>query len=175
MKKLMLAIILLAAVTLVACAVDTDDEATGEPALPGTTSTAAGSDNSVADPDAPVSTGIPGSDGYPGPDDNSALPATALPAGYPVPSRAPTRDPYPSSYAILIRPAGVQCEDPLYADMDAAVADLKSAGVKVHEVSQVELMVCQACGCPTSNHYRVRIEPLDLETALTLGWERAWE
>ena len=177
MKKLFLVMILLAAVMLAACSGGGEDEATEEPgdnapALPEATPADSGSDSSDDDGDKP------GSDGYPGPLD-SGYPAPSLPApispGYPAPSPGPTVDAYPGGFAALIRPAGLQCEDPSYADMDAAVAELEGAGIKVHEVSRVDMMVCEACGCPTSDHFRVLIEPADLAAALLLGWARSYQ
>ena len=178
MKKLFVVMILLAAVMLAACSSGGDDEATEEPgdntpALPEATPADSGSDGTDDDGDEP------GSDGYPGPLDDSGYPAPLLPTpvspGYPAPSLVPTVDAYPGGFAILIRPAGVQCEDPLFADMDAAVAELEGAGIGVREASRFEMMVCQACGCPTSEQFRVLIDPADLDAALLLGWARSYE
>ena len=177
MKKLFLVMILLAAVALAACSGGSDDDATEEPGDNGpglleVTPADSGSDSPVDDGDEP------GSDGYPGPSDGgypAPLLPTAIPPGYPAPSPQPTLDAYPGGFAILIRPAGQQCEDPTFADMDAAVAELESAGIKVHEVSRLDMLVCEACGCPTSEHFRVLIDPADLEIAQPLGWVRSYQ
>ena len=175
MKKFLLVMILLAAVALTGC-FGGDDEATEEPGddfpgLPEATPDGSGSDG-TDDGDEP------GSGGYPGPPEEPGYPAPVLPTpispGYPAPSPAPTPDPYPGGFAIFIRPAGLQCEDPTYADMDAAVAELEEAGITVREISQIDMMVCEACGCPTSEQFRVLIDPADVAAVLLLGWERSY-
>jgi hypothetical protein len=176
MKKLILLLILLAAVALTGCFGD-DEEATGEPGedvpvLPVATPAESGSDG-TDDGDEP------GSDGYPGPPEEPGYPAPLLPTaispGYPAPSPEATSDPYPGGFAIFTQPAGLQCEEPLFADMDAAVAQLKEAGIEVHEISRLDLMVCEACGCPTSVQFRVLIDPADVAAALRLGWQRSYQ
>jgi len=115
-------------------------------------------------------------DGYPPP---SELPGKALPEGYPPPTEAPATDPYPAGEAIwIIRPVGEQCAEAdsnTYVDLQEAVAALSAAGVRVEEAEMVELVVCQACGCPTSTHYRAQIALADLERAAALGWARESE
>jgi hypothetical protein len=61
-------------------------------------------------------------------------------------------------------------EDADYADLQEAVAALIAAGVPVYETGMVDLIVCAACGCPTSAHYRVQISQSDLVNAEALGW-----
>lgn len=95
-------------------------------------------------------------DGYP------AEPTTAPDAGYP----AETAEGW------VIRPAGEQCAESLaYPTADSAVADLEAAGVEILAVEETELVVCEACGCPTSAHYRVLISGEDMPTAFSLGWQ----
>lgn len=111
--------------------------------------------------------------------------ATATSASYPVPSPEPTLqltayppptpvpDPYPDGTVSILRPWGSQCEDEstfTYANLDEAVDALASEGVEVLEAETVGLMVCEACGCPTSEHFRVLIQADDLATAQPLGW-----
>ncbi|MFZ0545836.1 MAG: hypothetical protein WAM60_10390 [Candidatus Promineifilaceae bacterium] len=95
--------------------------------------------------------------------------------GYP--AARPTADPasaYPAeaSDGWVIRPAGEQCADNLaYPTADSAVSDLEAAGINILAVEETELLVCDACGCPTSAHYRVLLSGEDLPTAISLGWE----
>lgn len=111
------------------------------------------------------------SPGYPPP-----LPtATPLPDGYPLPT--PTADPYPAGATTdttaILRPLGEQCTDAntyQYANTQEARAALTAAGITVLNVTTVELMVCEACGCPTSTHYRAEIAATDLSKATALGW-----
>ena len=91
------------------------------------------------------------------------------------PSPVVTRDAYPGGFGVFIRPAGLQCEDPIYNNADAAIADLQEAGIEIIEVSQVEIVVCEACGCPSSEQFRVSIDPADIAAALRLGWQRSYE
>jgi hypothetical protein len=176
MKKLILLWILLAAVALTGCFGD-EEEATGEPGedgpvLPVSTPSKSGSDG-LEDGDEP------GSDGYPGPPEEPGYPAPSLPTaispGYPAPSPVATLDSYPGGFAIFTQPAGLQCEDPTFANMDAAVAQLEEAGIEVLKISRVDLMVCEACGCPTSEQFRVSIDPADVAAALLLGWQRTYQ
>jgi hypothetical protein len=109
---------------------------------------------------------------YPG------LPPTAIPApeGYPAASQQiPADDAYPDATKTVwvLHPLGVQCEgaaESKYKDEQAVAATLTAAGITVQEVTTTNLMVCQACGCPTSIHYRVQIPAIDLKKALSLGW-----
>jgi hypothetical protein len=114
-----------------------------------------------------------GPDVYPPPGSGEVFPEPAGQEGYPAPSEAePTRDPYPGGFAVIEHPAGLQCEDPLYPDLKSATTALEDAGISVQEAEEVEYVVCAACGCPTSLHYRILIDPADLNTALSLSWQR---
>lgn len=98
----------------------------------------------------------------------AALPP-APPAGYP--------DAYPGAEGLvwILRPVGEQCAEAdqnSYADLQEAVAALTAAGLTVGEAEMTELMVCSACGCPTSAHYRVQVDAADVPTAVSLGWEQ---
>ena len=109
---------------------------------------------------------------YPGPNPT----ATPYPEGYPVPTIIPTIDPYPenSNTTWILYPVGVQCEDAStskYQSEQDAEAGLTAAGITVHSASTTELIVCTACGCPTSVHYRIEINEVDLDKAISLGWE----
>lgn len=109
---------------------------------------------------------------YPG------APATAVPnpEGYPAAQEVyPTIDPYPAgeSTVWIVHPVGVQCEDSSsskYQSEQDVKAGLTAAGITVHNVATVDLMVCTACGCPTSIHYRAEINEADLDKAIALGW-----
>ncbi len=103
---------------------------------------------------------------YPGP--------PTLGAGYPEPpTPLPTRDPYPGGMAVIVHPLGEQCsDDPFYADVDDAVEQLEAEGIKVLGSEEVDLVVCSACGCPTSTHIQLQISPDDLAKAESLGWRR---
>jgi hypothetical protein len=104
-------------------------------------------------------------DAYPGPPDPAA---TA--DGYPAPPTPALPSGYPGDTAWFIRPAGLQCETPLYSDLDEAVAALQNAGVPVITAETVTLGVCEACGCPTSEHYRIEIPASARNTAMALEW-----
>jgi hypothetical protein len=150
----------------------------------------------AATPEVPAATPPP----YPGPapalPDRDPYPVrptpTSLPAPYPsLEEPAPTSTPPaqatlaaadqpvpagtdPAGEAIwLLRPWGIQCEEPAgfeYRDVHAAAAALDEAGIEVLAAESVELMVCQACGCATSEHFRVLIPAAGLSQALDLGW-----
>ncbi|MCA9968906.1 MAG: hypothetical protein KC425_01760 [Anaerolineales bacterium] len=96
---------------------------------------------------------------------------TPLPEGYPA---APAgRDPYPaeSGFVWMIRPAGQQCAEQLdFADLQSAVDALAAEGVSVNDQGTVDLLVCEACDCPTSLHYRAQVAAADVATAELLGW-----
>ncbi len=114
--------------------------------------------------------GPPTPAGYPAPANDIGAPE---PPGYPEPpSIEPTVDPYPGGFAVIQHSAGVQCEDPLFPDLDSAIAALEQAGIKVQEGEEMQLLVCESCSCPTSTHYRVLIHPAELDAALALGWQR---
>jgi hypothetical protein len=109
--------------------------------------------------------------GYPGPGQIPA-PANGYPGQQTPPLLAPPQA-YPGSGEIwLIRPAGIQCEGKEYPDLATAVAALESAGVQVIASELVSLMVCEACGCPTSEHYRMQVNLVDIPKAENLGWIR---
>jgi hypothetical protein len=112
-------------------------------------------------------------DAYPPP------PPTPIPSpeGYPGPATPfPTPDPYPAGDLVwIIRPVGEQCADPAasdIADLQEAIAELAAAGVPAEASGMVDLVVCAACGCPTSSHYRVQIQAANLSRAEDLGWAR---
>lgn len=99
------------------------------------------------------------------------------PEGYPPPATPlPTIDPYPAGESVwIIRPVGEQCADPEdneYVDLQEAVADLAAAGVPALSSEMTDLIVCAACGCPTSAHYRVEVDTANLDRAEALGWTR---
>lgn len=119
----------------------------------------------------------------PAENDNSGYPApvtppielpTETPDGYPAPPPPPpTTDPYPVSNRLwIIHPAGEQCAETLvFENLDEATTALEQEGILVFEAEEVGRMVCEACGCPTSEHFRVQIDAGDLDRAVSLGWE----
>ena len=110
---------------------------------------------------------------YPGPDQPTAIPTATLPAGYPEPpTPLPTIDPYPGGVAVIAIPAGIQCEDPAFNSLQEALATLEESGITVLSATEEELLVCTACNCPTSLHYKVTIAPEELAAALAIGWQR---
>jgi hypothetical protein len=130
---------------------------------------ACGSPTPAATPTTPATPDIANTP-YPAP----ALPVTPVPeaeSGYPPPLPTPQLPSgYPANSTWLVRPAGIQCETPEYPDLEAAVAALADAGVTVQSAETISLPVCLACGCPTSEHYRVLIAPADVGAALALDW-----
>ncbi len=145
MKKRSLLIMILFALLLAACNGDAPEEEEEPIARP--------------TPTTDVVAPTPDSEAYP-----PARPQPTAPA-----------DGYPAADAQgwVIRPVGEQCADTLaYPTSDSAVADLEAAGVEILAVEETELLVCEACGCPTSAHYRVLVSGEDLPTAYSLGWQR---
>jgi len=49
---------------------------------------------------------------------------------------------------------------------------LEEKGVTVFKSEPFGMAVCEACGCPTSEHYRINIDANDLVKAVALGWNR---
>jgi hypothetical protein len=107
--------------------------------------------------------------GYP-PFPTSTLPGAGT--GYPVATPLPTTDPYPGGLATIVHPMGLQCEEPAFPDLSAAIGSLEDAGIAVVAGEEIGLEVCEACGCATSTHFRVQINAADLDKALDLGWRR---
>lgn len=107
-------------------------------------------------------------------------PPSVIDEGYPQqPDVLPTPESYPGAYpapegfAWIIRPVGEQCAEPdanSYADLQEAVTALTAAGITVSQADMLNLMVCSACGCPTSAHFHVLIESDQLAAAESLGW-----
>lgn len=140
--------------------------------------------NSTEEPDAneatpfisPSLTPIPTTDtAYPGPQAVNTPP----PAAYPIqPTAAPAQPnaAYPEANGEtmwIMRPLGQQCVDPstyTYPDLATAVAALINANITVLASEEVALMVCEACDCPTSEHFRALINTSDYAAAQTLGW-----
>ena len=96
--------------------------------------------------------------------------------GYPAQPTDPPVSGYPveevGAEGWVVRPAGEQCAESLaYPSAESATADLEAAGITILAVEETELLVCEACGCPTSAHYRVLVSAEDLPTALSLGWQ----
>jgi hypothetical protein len=67
---------------------------------------------------------------------------------------------------------GLQCEEAIFPDLSAAISSLEEAGIAVVAAEEIGLGVCEACGCATSEHFRVQINVEDLDRALEMGWQR---
>jgi hypothetical protein len=95
------------------------------------------------------------------------------PGGYPPEPTEPVTSGYPAEVteAWMVIPAGKQCAESLaYPSAESAVAVLEQAGVTILAVEETELVVCEACDCPTSAHYRVLLAAEDFPAAMSLGW-----
>jgi hypothetical protein len=165
MKRLiMLILIMTAALLVVACgaAAVTPDEP------PADAQPAPDTDEGIMPRPTVTTDASPGDDAYP-------MPVQPEPeTDYPAPETMPTYDPYPAvaGYVWVVHPFGEQCEDGrFYENVDAAVTALEDADIEVDRGTTVNLNVCLACGCPTSEHYRLHIAEADLEKAEALGWE----
>jgi hypothetical protein len=69
---------------------------------------------------------------------------------------------------------GLQCEDAIFADLSAAIASLEEAGIALVAAEEIDLEVCEACGCATSRHFQVQINAEDLARAQEIGWQRRY-
>lgn len=163
LKKFTLLFCIIWLVVLPACTVD--DEPTQEPVVtPEATNTV-----SAAPTSSPPSLAPTSALAYP------IDPTPTIPSAYPAqPPPLPTSNAYPIDEEIwILRAAGEQCEEPLtYPDVESATSALEGVGVAVLETEEVSLGVCSACGCPTSEHYRVKIISGDFAKAQPLGWVR---
>lgn len=126
----------------------------------------------VSGDSAPESDG--GLEGYP------VLAVTAVPSEYPVIdySSLPTRNPYPApgEYIWMSVPMGEQCaESIMYPTTQDAAWVLLGEGVAVFDQRTEELMVCTACGCPTSTHFSMLVLATDQAAAEELGWQLSEE
>jgi hypothetical protein len=139
--------------------------------------------NETAVPDeeiaAPTITPPPPPESYPAPPLDPAAPEGYPEAPAPPPPAPPSG--YPGAYpgtegqVWIIRPVGEQCaevDQNSYADLQEAIAALTAAGLTVGEAEMTDLIVCSACGCPTSAHYRVQVAATDVPAAVSLGWEQ---
>lgn len=123
-------------------------------------------------PTAPAGIETPASGLVPAATDEAPA-ATATPEGYPgvVIPEPEVNSAYPADAEFwLVRAAGLQCEEPTYPDLASAVTALENAGVTVLESETTTLAVCAACGCPTAEHYRIRVLGSEVNKALPLGW-----
>jgi hypothetical protein len=60
----------------------------------------------------------------------------------------------------------------VYPTLEDATAALEKNGVPVLQAEEVNMIVCEACNCPTSEQYRIFIDANYLEAAQDLGWVR---
>jgi hypothetical protein len=171
MNRLMLVFVLLAVVIIAACG----------PAVPATPPANADGDGdtglqprptpTTATLDAQPTQPKPAGSSYPPPQPSP----TPYPDGYPAPAVQPTADPYPAQEGSIwiLYPVGVQCSDPSeykYQTEQDVIAALTAVGITVQQITLTELMVCTACDCPTSTHFRVQIPLTDLAKAEALEW-----
>lgn len=115
-----------------------------------------------------------GVEGYP------VLAVTAVSSGYPAIdyTSLPTRNPYPApgEYIWLSVPMGEQCAESItYPTVQDAILLLNSEGIAVFDQRIEELMVCTACGCPTSTHYAMQVLATDQAAAEKIGWQLSEE
>ncbi|MBP8000388.1 MAG: hypothetical protein KA314_23835 [Chloroflexi bacterium] len=125
----------------------------------------------------PLALPSPTTSAYPAPDIVNTVPAEAYPAApttaIVVPVEPTLNTAYPGETLWITRPLGQQCVDAstyTYPDLSTAVAALNDVGIPVLAMEEVALIVCQACDCPTSQHFRVQINTTDLTNAQALGW-----
>jgi hypothetical protein len=173
MSRKAILLILLLSILLAACEVTQEPEPTSEPTEERPDSPPPTLPSLLPAPTRDEAYPGPGElDGYPGPDEPAGIPTTTLPEGYPgEPTPFPTVDPYPGGVAVIVIPAGLQCEEPVFTSLEEALATLEGSGIIVLSSEEEEMAVCAACGCPTSLHYKATIPPEDLNAALAIGWQ----
>lgn len=163
MKYVTLLISLIALLLLAACGAA--DPAPATPDADATPTAPPADQPQVAPEDTPTAEGYP-----------AAPAATEQTEAYPAAEAPAEPTGYPADMMVWVQqPWGTQCADSetyTYADLEEAVTALEDAGVAVQASETVELAVCQACDCPTSEHFRVQISAQDIEQAQTLGWTR---
>ena len=166
-KKILIAIS--AIIILAACTTEPEPDATEQP-LPGMPTVG----SQPADTQ-PSTAPLPGDDGYPVPGEMPSYPPPLELEAYPEPpSEVPTPFSYPQGTSVwVIHAMGLQCEDPpAYPDLKTAIDTLAAAEINIQDSEEVGLMVCEACGCPTSTHFRILIDGSDLPKAINLGWRQ---
>lgn len=163
MKRITLISLLLVILALAACG-------------PASTTPSAPAVENSDPPARPTPTNLPDTGGNEMPAGYPPPPTTPpLPEGYPAPVVAPTYDPYPApgDTVWMLHPVGIQCQDAAkskYQNEQEAISALTAAGITVQQMTTTELMVCSACDCPTSAHYRAEINAADMNKATALGW-----
>lgn len=104
----------------------------------------------------------------------TGYPAPAQPAsGYPAAAEPmPRSEAYPlaAGYVWMIRPAGKQCAETPPPTLAEAIAELSAAGIEPLAPQTANLMVCEACDCPTSLHFWAQIPEDKVKTAESAGW-----
>ncbi len=174
MRKLFLLISLIGVILLAACGPAANTNESVEPNTPSELPAQPAND------DKPTLTPPPLPDSYPAPATSQST--SEQTDGYPgPPPAAPAADAYPGAYPApgefvwMIRPLGEQCAEPNPnnpTDLTEAVASLTAAGITTGKAEMIELMVCSACGCPTSAHFRIQIDAADVKAAESLDWIR---
>ncbi len=104
----------------------------------------------------------------------TGYPAPAQPAsGYPAAAEPmPRSEAYPlaAGHVWMIRPAGKQCAETPPLTLAEAITGLKAAGIEPLAPQTANLMVCEACDCPTSLHFWAQIPSDKVKTAESAGW-----
>ena len=157
-------VLLLLAVLMAACSGGSDDDPTLEPTEENPPETATPTEEAP-----PVEPPTVEPTSYPAPPTPTP---PGIDAGYPAFTPEPTIDPYPGGLVKVMHPMGQQCEEATLPDLSAAIGSLEEAGIAVVAAEEIALNVCEACSCPTSEHFRVQINVEDLDRALELGWQR---
>ncbi|KAL6059416.1 Tryptase beta-2 [Balamuthia mandrillaris] len=77
----------------------------------------------------------------------------------------------PIVLAWMLIPRGLQCHEKQGLLQEDQVLDaLNAKGIEVLAYEIVDLPVCEACGCPTSEHFRVLVRWTEQEVLLSEGW-----
>lgn len=110
-------------------------------------------------------------------DQTESYPAPVPPLvdqGYPpLAQQLPRADAYPAvaGHVWMSRPAGEQCAEVPPQTLDEALSELQGANVEALTPNTANMMVCEACGCPTSLHFWAQIPQEAVKTAESLGWQ----
>tara|TARA_R110000868_G_scaffold1211_1_gene9277 strand:- start:48082 stop:48426 length:345 start_codon:yes stop_codon:yes gene_type:complete len=76
---------------------------------------------------------------------------------------------------VQVASAEQQCITPEYSSLEEAIQELKDDNITVIDSRELNLVVCEACSCPTGIIYQAEIKKNDLEKAAQLGWEALGE
>lgn len=171
MKRFFFLLSALLVVALSACQGNSPAPEVATETPPPARATSAATEMPASTPEEPAATATP--DNYPA-RPTASSPETGYPEAPEEPDESAPSAAYPPGEPVwVIRPVGEQCADEGtfdYASLQEAVSALEEAGVNVLSSESVDLMVCEACGCPTSEHYRAQVSGEDVATARSFGW-----